>query len=293
MSVMPLDDDLDALYQLPLNEFTAARNELAKRAGSGAAEVRKLAKPPVAAWVVNQLYWKDRRTYDALIDAAEALRAAHASVLKGKSADLRFAAKEHEEALERALKRTLTLLADGGHPVTEATRNAVSQTLRALPADDAPGRLTRALAPGGFEMLSGIAVRGPGTRGRAGKAAPKPAAGPSGRAPSTEDRRQAQAREEAAAAARALREAEQAVRRAEFEAARASRTAAKADAARTEARAALEDARRRLEHAEAEAEAADRKKQSADRSLATATHQVDAARRRADAAARAVKSRTP
>jgi hypothetical protein len=59
---MPLDDDVDRLYQLPLNEFTGARNELAKGAGSRAPEIRKLAKPPVAAWAVNQLYWNDRKT---------------------------------------------------------------------------------------------------------------------------------------------------------------------------------------------------------------------------------------
>jgi hypothetical protein len=50
----------DDLYALPLEEFTAARNELArslKAAGDAdeAARVKKLKKPPVSAWAVNQL----------------------------------------------------------------------------------------------------------------------------------------------------------------------------------------------------------------------------------------------
>src|ERR687891_633946 len=56
--------DVDAaiadLYGLPLDEFTPARNELAKRLrGEGdretAERVKELAKPSVAAWTVNQI----------------------------------------------------------------------------------------------------------------------------------------------------------------------------------------------------------------------------------------------
>ena len=53
-------DEIDQLFALPLDEFTAARNELARRlkqdGDAEAAEgVRGLAKPTVAAWAVNQL----------------------------------------------------------------------------------------------------------------------------------------------------------------------------------------------------------------------------------------------
>ena len=52
----PLDSEIDALYQKPLDEFTAARNTLAKTlAGADAARVRKLPKPTVVPWTVNQL----------------------------------------------------------------------------------------------------------------------------------------------------------------------------------------------------------------------------------------------
>ena len=57
------DDLIDQLYQLPLDEFTAARNALAK--SSGQASLKALEKPTLAAWAVNQLYWHQRATYDA------------------------------------------------------------------------------------------------------------------------------------------------------------------------------------------------------------------------------------
>ena len=63
-----MDDEAAALYRVPLGEFTAARNALAKQLGPAAADVRTLAKPHAAAWAVNQLYWQRRATYDALIN---------------------------------------------------------------------------------------------------------------------------------------------------------------------------------------------------------------------------------
>ena len=50
-----LDEQTDRLYQLPLDQFTAARNALAKEAGSEGASIKQLVKPPLAAWAVNQL----------------------------------------------------------------------------------------------------------------------------------------------------------------------------------------------------------------------------------------------
>jgi hypothetical protein len=301
MSLMSVDDDLDRLYQLPLDEFTAARNDVAKRAGARAADVKKLTKPPIAAWAVNQLYWKDRKVYDALVEAARELRAAHKAVLSGKRGDLRFAGKEHEDAIEKALKAALAILAGSGHPVTDATRHAIAQTLRALPADDPDGRLTRALQPGGFEMLAGIAVKGAGAGARAVKPAPGLKAGPSTAArpdakhqkPAPEDRKLAEARDEATAAARGLREAEQTARRLEFEAARAARAAAKADEELTGARADLDAARKRLEEATTEATAAGRKDQAAKRATEAADRDLASARKRAEAADKALARLAP
>ncbi|MEP6594233.1 MAG: hypothetical protein ABJC51_11100, partial [Acidobacteriota bacterium] len=63
MAPRRLDAEIDRLYQLPPEEFTAARNALAKSAGTEAAAIRQLAKPPLAAWAVNQVYWQQRDLY--------------------------------------------------------------------------------------------------------------------------------------------------------------------------------------------------------------------------------------
>src|SRR5262245_60746986 len=75
------DREIDALFQLPAGEFTAARNALAarlKRAGriEYAARVKALAKPTATAWAVNQLYWRHRKDVERLIDLGEKVRKA-------------------------------------------------------------------------------------------------------------------------------------------------------------------------------------------------------------------------
>lgn len=158
MASRRLDTDIDRLYQLPPDEFTAARNALAKDAGADRAEIRALAKPPIAAWAVNQVYWKQRDVYDALIAASTEVRKAHKAILAGRAGDIRDVGKAHDNAVESALKAALAILREDGHPATDATRQAIMTTLRALPGDEPPGRLSRTLQPGGFEMLAGLSL---------------------------------------------------------------------------------------------------------------------------------------
>ncbi len=47
-----MDDQIVQLYQLPLDQFTTARNALAKGAGPRSAEIKGLEKPNAAAWAV-------------------------------------------------------------------------------------------------------------------------------------------------------------------------------------------------------------------------------------------------
>jgi hypothetical protein len=164
MDSRTLEREIDQLYQLAPSEFTAARNALAKRAGSEAARVRALDKPPIAAWAVNQLYWRRRDTWDALTASAAEARRAHRAVLSGREADIRSAGKAHEDAVDAALRATLELLKNAGHPATDATRQAIGTTLRALPAAEPPGRLSRTLQPGGFEALAGLSLAATATR---------------------------------------------------------------------------------------------------------------------------------
>ena len=278
-----LEPEIDRLYQLPLDEFTAARNALARTAGAQAADVRQLGKPPVAAWGVNQLYWKRRDVYDALIDASTTLRKAHKTILGGRRADLREPARAHEAALDDALKATLGILQDAGHPATDATRQAVLNTLRALPTSEAPGRLTKALQPGGFEMLQGFSIAG--AKGAIRAKVPPTNIESGRRAAGNTSRQKPDPKVEAlkAEAMHAVRDAEQAVRREEFEAMRASRTAERSAKQLERAREALKNAQEALEAAEAAATEADRQREAAVQRAKATEGRLEAARRRHDA----------
>jgi hypothetical protein len=282
---------IDRLFQLPIEEFTAARNALAKQAGSGAAAIRQLSKPPLAAWAVNQLYWQQRDTYDALISASEALRRTHKAVLGGRSGDLRAAGREHDQALDRALKATMAIVTGAGHPATDTTRQAVISTLRALPADEPPGRLTRTLQPGGFEMLAGFSLGATRVAVAAKPVARVPERHdkePKGKPSKAEQARHAKelarAKQGASAAAQALQRAEHDAKREEFERARAAREADKATAAVERARAALDEAQQELEEAERAAKAALANQQRAERRASEADASLETARQNAEAA---------
>jgi translation initiation factor IF-2 len=269
---------IDDLFQLPLDQFTQARNTLAKASGKDGAAIRQLTKPPLAAWAVNQLYWQDRATHDELIDAANEMRRTHKAIIEGKRGDLRSAGREHELAIEKALKSALALLKESGHPVTEATRQSILNTLRALPADEPAGRLTKTLAPGGFEMLAGISPAAAPKRPAKQEEAKKPARG---KDDGNAQREAARAREERAAAERAVRDADQKARHAEFEAARAARDAAKAARRLEEAQKALDEAKAELEAAERDAtqkeresDAAARRSRDAQQALADAKKKI-------------------
>jgi hypothetical protein len=268
MAARPIDEQIDQLYQLPLDAFTAARNALAKTAGPAAADVKSLAKPPIAAWAINQVYWRGRPAFHALMASAAALRAAHTAVTSGKRGDLRAASEAHEAALEAVLKAALAVLKDAGHPPTDATKQAIANTLRALPAStEPPGRLTEVLQPTGFELLAGLQLAASSGRGSAApKAAPPPAPKP---APRTKDaaheRAVARAKDAVAAAQRTERTADEAARRDEFEAAKATRDAERAAAALAKARAAFEDAQEALAIAERAADESARKRDAAAR----------------------------
>jgi hypothetical protein len=156
MSRTALDDRVDQLYSLPLEEFTAARNALAKETGDPS--VKKLEKPNLAAWTVNQLYWRERKKYDAVVKAAESMRAAYKQMLAGKNADVRGTEEMYQEALRDAKQAARRILDEGGHPNSDAVMMPVAETLDALPGDEPPGRLTKPLRRMGFNVLEGLPI---------------------------------------------------------------------------------------------------------------------------------------
>jgi len=153
-----LDRQIDELYQLPLAEFTAARNALAKTTGGAdAALVKRLEKPTVVPWAINQLYWRDRQAWDRLMKSGTALRTAQIAALEGKKADVRKAGEAHRKALAESVERAIELSGQhGAKPQPEPlSRMLEALSISATPLPH-PGRLTDVIQPAGFEALTGV-----------------------------------------------------------------------------------------------------------------------------------------
>ena len=159
-----LNDEVDELYQLPLAEFTRARNELAARLkqngrANDANLVKALQKPPVSAWAVNQLYWNQREECDTLLAAGKRF---HKASLAGKTADLRASLDTRREALTQLADLAASVLSEAGHNPSQETIRRITTTLEALsaqsPSADGPtlGRLSQDVDPPGFEALAGF-----------------------------------------------------------------------------------------------------------------------------------------
>ena len=168
---------IDGLFQLPLAEFTASRNALAsrlKKAGRGddAEVVKGLAKPSVSAWVVNQLYWRQREAFDRLLSAGERFRTAQSAQLGGQSVDIREPLEARRTALAHLAKLAAATLRDAGHAASPEAMRRITTTLEALSVygslPDAPpaGRLVDDVDPPGFETLASLVPRvGRGSKG--------------------------------------------------------------------------------------------------------------------------------
>jgi hypothetical protein len=153
------DAQIDDLYRQPLAEFIGARNALAKTlSGDEAARVRKLAKPTVVPWAVNQVYWQSRPLYDRLLKAGERLRKVQIAALEGRSADVRAASDAHRQAIADAVREAERLAAAAGQqPSADALARTFETLSLAAEPPEAPGRLTQPLQPAGFEALTGLA----------------------------------------------------------------------------------------------------------------------------------------
>src|SRR5262252_8409186 len=127
--------DVDALFKVPLDEFTAARNALAaqlKKASrqAEASEVKALAKPSVSAWVVNQLYWRHRKSFDRLIEAGDRLRRAKTSQLTSDAG--RALIVSRREAVTSLAELAAEILHEGDHGAARDLLRRVTSTLEAL-----------------------------------------------------------------------------------------------------------------------------------------------------------------
>jgi hypothetical protein len=169
--MLSYDQAVETLYRAPFGDFVAERKRLAaelKAAGDqqGATRLGKLARPPVSAWAVNQLWWRERDAFDALVDAAARVKARE-----------REGSTRHREALAELREKASLLLQAAGNAATEPTLRRIATTLSAIAAaagsfaPDAPGALSSDRDPPGFEAF-GIAAE-PATAPAPAKAEPR------------------------------------------------------------------------------------------------------------------------
>lgn len=157
---------VDALYQAPLDRFTAERNALAaslKKAGDKASadRVKALAKPSTTAWAVNQVWWRHRDRVQAMLDAGAAQRAAHIAWAQGRKVDVRAAGEARQHAVREVTEAALEVLG-GRNAVAPDVQYRISGTVEALasgggPEGDVLGRLTRDVQSTGLASLTALA----------------------------------------------------------------------------------------------------------------------------------------
>src|SRR5436305_7147553 len=132
-------EDLDRLYHGPLEEFTAARNELAKSLrpsdAAAAAWVKGLQKPSRAAWLVNQLYTRKGGEVKRLLEIGDQRRAAQEEMLAGSTdrTKLREAARREQETIDSLIGTAEAIGREHGVGAQILTR--VGETLQAASSD--------------------------------------------------------------------------------------------------------------------------------------------------------------
>jgi hypothetical protein len=171
-----LDAALAALYQLPLEQFVAARGQLARRlrAAGDRATARQIAglrRPPVSAWAANQLAHAAPNAVAELLEAGATLRQAQQDALAGQpgaARQLRTATAHQRAAITRLSSRAETLLVRAGHAASDATLARLAATLQAAATGDeatraalAQGRLPGDLDPAGFGLDLALAPAEP------------------------------------------------------------------------------------------------------------------------------------
>jgi hypothetical protein len=241
-----LEREVDRLYGLPLDEFTSARNALArdlKRSGDSAAagQVKQLAKPTRSAWAINQAVRRKRRDAKRLLSAADKLSEAQKLLLqRGDRRAVDRAVEGERAAVDRLMAEVEAELGRDGRPsesMLERARNTLHAvaTIPELRDEFEAGRIAKDHKAVGFGALS---VQ----QGLASVSAPR----------STEKsdtrRRLKRAERELEAAERALKRAESEREEAEEQLAAANAAVARSERGVAEAAGARDEAHAALKH---------------------------------------------
>ena len=176
---MSVEVERQRLYGLPLAEFTAERNKVARELRAqgrreDAAAVAGLPKPTLAAWAINMISRTRRREVDLLLDSGKRLYdAQRANLESGERANLDRARRSFDEATAEATRSAREVL---GERVTQATLERIAETLRsaALTPEGrellATGLLTKELSSTGWELIADLEPEAStGRRGSAGR----------------------------------------------------------------------------------------------------------------------------
>lgn len=186
---------------MPPAEFTAARDELAKQARAAgqrddAALIKKLTRPTVSAWLVNQLVRTAPEPMGRLYELGQALHAAQQELAGDK---LRELSVQRRQVIAELVPEAGRVAANSGVTASASALDEVRGTLEAALADagarDAvrTGQLTRALSYAGLgevDLAAALAVipaARPGSQRSGGAPGPKggqPGAAKSGAAKS-------------------------------------------------------------------------------------------------------------
>lgn len=153
-------DGVDQLYALEPGQFVAARDRLARQLRAdgdreAAAAVKKLRRPTVVAWALNQVARAHPDEVAELIEAGAAVGRAQAEAVGGgASAELRQATRRRRQVASQLARAATELAGAAHHDEAVATIDAasfdpeVAQLLRR-------GRLTRELPPpSGFGLAA-------------------------------------------------------------------------------------------------------------------------------------------
>jgi hypothetical protein len=309
-----LDTEIQGLYGLPLQEFTAARNALAKRlkkegSKDDAEEVTALPKPTVSAWAVNHLFTAEPDRMEELLAAGESARKALREILSGGDAGaLREAIQEARDLANDLRDRAVEALSAEGNRPGPAIVERIATNLQSLAFSPVAepvlerGWLDVDLPPVGFEVLAGLQLAAMPARPRREPPAkpapaprPKPAPARTEKKEKEEDKeetrlREKREREEAKARERREKEEEKSRERAGREEARRRERLARIQAQREEAAGRADFLRRKAEQAEKVAEEARQKAEETERLAADARKRADEADRELAKADKAVEA---
>jgi hypothetical protein len=141
-----LDDVAHELYGLSPEEFTEGRNARAKEITAAGnremgAEVRRLPKPTVAAWLANMLVRTHAPRVKELIALGQELRGAQS---QGDRADMRRVLDRRREIIKELVGAASQCVTETGQSMGPSVQRQLEETLEAAVADPESAAMLRA-----------------------------------------------------------------------------------------------------------------------------------------------------